>query len=550
MLFLNVKYDNIIFTFIHHYPYKNNSIISSLSMDHSHTTNSILLNYIKTNNPIIDAIMMTVLLTAISNLFSYFDKINLRQFFGWILNFRIFTNKNMIEYEGKISSKTCAFDNTLQQTACFSNNFKALWKHIMDTVETNPTIYSIREHNMSKNPDADVKGQSSMYVVDQSNDFLIDADLKIYANAYNLVDTEEDTKTNKSGNKYSAKLERIVIQLYSKESSISVMKKYVDNITEKHLASINSFRQNKQYIYTLSQMKVEDDSYERWQETRFESTRSFANLFFENKGRVCAKIDHFLKNKEWYFNKGIPYTLGIGLHGPPGTGKTSFIKAIANYTKRHIVSISLKMIKTKKQLDAVFFEERYNEQNLKGTITFDKKIIVFEDIDCIGEIVKDRAKKKAESAEKIKTVETLILENLIEKDTVSIKPSLLSEEDPITLDDILNLWDGIRETSGRIMIMSSNHYNDLDPALKRPGRIDIELELSYTSRKTIGEIYEHLFDKPIAPEALELIPDRVYTPAEIINVYTDVEHDADKFVEKLILRKNERKKSDDIVVVE
>ena len=251
----------------------------------------------------------------------------------------------MIEYEGKISSKTCIYDSTLQQTACFSNNFKALWKHIMDTVETNPTIYSIREHNMSKNPDADVKGQSSMYVVNQSNDFLFDADLKIYANAYNVVDTEEDTKTNKTGNKYSAKLERIIIQLYSKESSISVIKKYVDDITERHLASINSFRQNKQYIYTLSQLNIEDDSYERWQETRFESTRSFNNLFFENKDRVCAKIDHFLKNKEWYFNKGIPYTLGIGLHGPPGTGKTSFIKAIANYTKRHIVSISLKMIK-------------------------------------------------------------------------------------------------------------------------------------------------------------------------------------------------------------
>ena len=191
-------------------------------MDHSHTTISILLNYIKTNNPVVDAIMMTVLLTAISNLFSYFDKLNLRQFFGWILNFRIFTNKNVIEYEGKISSKTCIYDSTLQQTACFSNNFKALWKHIMDTVETNPTIYSIREHNMSKNPDADVKGQSSMYVVDQSTDFLIDADLKIYANAYNVVDTEEDTKTNKTGNKYSAKLERIIIQLYSKESSISI----------------------------------------------------------------------------------------------------------------------------------------------------------------------------------------------------------------------------------------------------------------------------------------------------------------------------------------
>jgi hypothetical protein len=37
------------------------------------------------------------------------------------------------------------------------------------------------------------------------------------------------------------------------------------------------------------------------------------------------------------------------------------------------------------------------------------------------------------------------------------------EEDPITLDDIFNLWDGIKETPGRILGISSNHYDKLDP---------------------------------------------------------------------------------------
>ena len=37
---------------------------------------------------------------------------------------------------------------------------------------------------------------------------------------------------------------------------------------------------------------------------------------------------------------GIPYSLGIGLYGPPGTGKTSFVKALANKTGRHIIVLS------------------------------------------------------------------------------------------------------------------------------------------------------------------------------------------------------------------
>ena len=42
-------------------------------------------------------------------------------------------------------------------------------------------------------------------------------------------------------------------------------------------------------------------------------------------------IDFFLKNKEWYIKKGIPYNLGILLHGDPGCGKTRFIKQLMNY---------------------------------------------------------------------------------------------------------------------------------------------------------------------------------------------------------------------------
>ena len=107
------------------------------------------------------------------------------------------------------------------------------------------------------------------------------------------------------------------------------------------------------------------------------------------------------------------------------------------------------------------------------------------------------------------------------------------EEQPITLDDILNLWDGIRETPGRIMIISSNHYHELDPALIRPGRIDVTLELSYVSHKILQEMYRHLFDEAIEIKELENIQEHFYSPAEIINIYMNEERNKERFIERL-----------------
>ena len=320
-------------------------------------------------------------------------------------------------------------------------------------------------------------------------------------------------------------------------------------------------REDKKFIYTLTNIKYEDSPCERWSEVIFASTRSFSNLFFDRKQITMEKVNHFLKNKDWYYNKGIPYSLGIGIHGPPGTGKTSFVKALANYTGRNIICISLKLIKTKKQLDNIFFEDRYNGDNKKNSITFDKKIIVFEDIDCIGDIVLDREKKKNKQkseaslgiGRKLNLDEMTmtskvnmgdLLETIAEMDDLSKKVitttgvKALSDDEPITLDDILNLWDGIRETPGRIMIISSNHYNDLDSALKRPGRIDITLELSYASRNVIAEIYKHLFEADIDPLAIELINDKFYSPAEIINTYMNEEQNSERFIKRLQLNEH------------
>ena len=513
--------------------------------------NMVIFDRLKTGKPLIDTFLTTIFLTLATLLFKYMNNqiVVVKEFLtnydynpeSWIYK------KNIVEYEGKIALTTSYYENNISQTNSFSDRFKALWFNIVDNINRNKTINHIKEYSFDNN--SKNKRDSDIYMVIQNTKFLISKKHEIYA--YTIIYNEETEDNSKNKNsKCINKIEKITIRLFSYKSDINTIKEFVEDITTKYLSSIDDLRENKRFIYTLTKTKYEDSRYEMWDENVFSSTRQFNNIFFENKETITNKINFFLNNREWYFEKGIPYSLGIGMHGPPGTGKTSLIKAIATYTNRHVVVISLKLIKTKKQLDSIFFEERYNSDNKRGSIGFDKKIIVFEDIDCVGDIVLDREKLKQTKmrgnfGKKLDCVELSntpasdvnigdLLETIVASEKINEIPKLLLlDEEPITLDDILNLWDGIRETPGRIMIISSNHYNELDPALIRPGRIDITLKLSYISREIIKQIYMHLFGEPIEPKKLKNIKEYFYSPAEIINIYMNEERNKEKFIRRL-----------------
>jgi ATP-dependent 26S proteasome regulatory subunit len=520
-------------------------------------------NKIKTGNSAIDTIVMTVVLSCITFVCHYVN-----DYFAPLIN-KIYTvsvmsyifHTNIVEYEGKIASMSNMYDSKLYQTKIFSDRFSALWDYVINNIGDNDTIRVIKEYSF-ENPSNIKKNDSifdidlGVYMVIQRERFIISEKLGIYAYAFIKSETQEPDKNNRSG---FNKIEKITIQLVSYKSNVKTIKNFVEQITRNYKASIAELRENKRYIYTLTKTTHEISKCEMWDEIQFLSTRTFSNIFFSEKKNIITKLDFFLNNKEWYFNKGIPYSLGIGMHGPPGTGKTSLIKAIGNYTNRHVVIISLKMIKTKSELNSLFFEDRYNLDNKKGCIGFDKKIIVFEDIDCIGDIVMDRNKKKETEKEKLNSV--IKLKNKLNLDELSATSNidiseildtiststtdkksntnkLLHMEAPVTLDDILNLWDGIRETPGRIMIISSNHYYDLDPALIRPGRIDVSLELANASREIINEIHVHLFGETMDLNKLTNIQDNFYSPAEIYNIYMNANNDKNRFVERLLQNKH------------
>jgi hypothetical protein len=514
----------------------------SLTENMHNTLRFSMLSYLKTGNPIYDTILSTLIVTFISYVMKLvYDNTN-RSFSFYDIQDAIksaFFKRNSIIYEGTQSFVIARYETLPVVSSCFTDSFKALLQDVINNIKTNPSIYEIKEFISSFTANRNSSNtESDMYIISQKRSFLYNKDLQIYATA---VIAEDGSSESKDG--ASIQCEKIIVTLFSYISTIDVIQQHVENIKNDYLESIEKSRNKKRYIYSLCKADYEDSKSECWREYEFESTRTFSNMFFEEKDSVLKKINFFINNKQWYYDNGIPYSIGFGLHGPPGTGKTSFFKCLSNLTCRHIVVISLKLIKTKRQLEDFFFENKYNEDNKKNNIGFDKKIIIFEDIDCIGDIVLKRyAKSNKKKKSKILNNASIenVLQKLVDNDDSSTEDNVINlptKEPPLTLDDILNLWDGVKETPGRMLGISSNHYDKLDPALIRPGRIDVTIQLDNASHDIIEEMFTHYYKKPIDASKLKKIKKYFYSPAEIINCYVLYKDEPNKFMERLMQNK-------------
>lgn len=435
--------------------------------------------------------------------------INIRQYCSQSFWVSLIKQRKTLVLEGSHTTSNTSWSEHTTISGNYSDEFIAVFSYIIDH-GNQEEIHQLKYLYATIFSKGSLEEKQGFYVVDQATDF------RINANVYGKVKFKEKEEEQE---KKCHKTKEIELHIYSYTQSLQQLQQWVNTQKIQYLQKLEQERKNKVYIYSLisnKQTEIEEDyTYDCWKETQFETTRTFNNLFFPEKEDILTKIDFFLNNKDYYYEKGLPYTLGIGLHGLPGTGKTSFIKALAKYTNRHIISLSFKLIKTKKDLETFYYEGRYSRNNKQGSIGFDKKIIVLEDIDCADKIVWDRDITPQPPSPTTPRSKDELTQQQHSPGMPSTKQPL---NEPITLDDILNTFDGIRETPGRILIMTSNHFHKLDKALIRPGRIDINLELKNATPKTIKEIYHHFFGKELRCTTKRLQQVNK-SPAEITNCF-------------------------------
>ncbi len=266
---------------------------------------------------------------------------------------------------------------------------------------------------------------------------------------------------------------------------------------------------------------------------KFYTNRKFENLFGPEIDIIRNRVEFFCKNKKWYDKKGIPYTLGLLLSGQAGAGKTSTIKCLANETHRHIININLNNDITKNQLESLFFNEVIFTLNVatgkteQFCIPLEHRIYVLEDIDCQSDMVMERSLK----------TNPILPMPLITKNTETGSAGPQDTSQKIDLSFLLNLLDGILETPGRIIIMTSNHPKLLDHALIRPGRIDVIADFKKCDNETIIEMIEYFYDVTLDDTENDLIMqliDYTISPAEMGKIMFENFNDYTHAIKKVV----------------
>ncbi|KAF5346690.1 hypothetical protein D9756_010360 [Leucocoprinus leucothites] len=227
------------------------------------------------------------------------------------------------------------------------------------------------------------------------------------------------------------------------------------------------------------------DSHGSWRWTDSRHKRPMGSIVLNPgvKEMLLEDTKDFLRSEQWYADRGIPFRRGYLLHGVPGSGKSSLIHALAGALQLDIYVVSL---------SASWISDS-TLTTLMGRVPA-RCVVLLEDLDAAftrstsrdgsdmdGD--KDKDKKDGEGEKS----------NNSGSSSSRRRRDQMSDVNTLSLSGLLNALDGVAAAEGRLLFATTNHLERLDPALSRPGRMDVWIEFRNASKWQAEALFRNFF---------------------------------------------------------
>jgi chaperone BCS1 len=212
-----------------------------------------------------------------------------------------------------------------------------------------------------------------------------------------------------------------------------------------------------------------DTTYSCWRWNGARQKRPMSSIVLQPgvKDMLLADCKDFLCSEEWYAERGIPFRRGYLLHGVPGSGKTSLIHSLAGELGLDIYVVSLS---SKGMSDNTLTTLMSNVPS--------RCILLLEDLDAAF------TRSVSRDATSTGTPTTT---------STSTATPEATDGSTLSLSGLLNSLDGVAAAEGRLLFATTNHIERLDPALSRPGRMDVWVNFTHATKWQAEGIFKCFF---------------------------------------------------------